>query len=64
MGALPSSNGYVKIQFSRTTLQYDPVGGAGGQGGIISIEIRDIVAPVVATLQSPGQGGGLGTSRL
>ena len=58
VGALPSSNGYVKIQFSRTTLQYDPTGGAGGQGGTISIEISDIVAPVVATLQSPGQGGG------
>ena len=59
VGALPSSNGFVKIQFSRTTLQYDPVGGAGGQGATISIEISDIVAPVVATLQAPGNGGGL-----
>ena len=60
-GALPTSKGYVEIQYSVTTLNYDPVGGAGGSGGQISIEINDINVPVAVTLGSAGNGGGTGS---
>ena len=57
-GAAPSSKGYVEIQYSVTTLEYDPVGGGGGSGAQISIEINDINVPVAVSLGSAGQGGG------
>ena len=57
-GAAPSSKGYVEIQYSVTTLNYDPVGGAGGSGAQISIEISDINVPVAISLNGGGNGGG------
>ena len=57
-GAAPSSKGYVEIQYSVTTLEYDPPGGGGGSGAQISIEISDINVPVAISLNGGGNGGG------
>ena len=59
-GALPTEDGYVKIQYSNVTTYYDNVGGAGGQGGLITITFADVSTPVTVNLQSAGQGGGIG----
>ena len=59
-GALPTEGGYVKIQYSNVTTYYDNVGGAGGQGGLITITFADVSTPVTVNLQSAGQGGGIG----
>ena len=59
-GALPTSDGYVEIEYSITELNYEATGGGGGQGSKLIITINDLVVPVSVTLQSPGSGGGTG----
>ena len=61
-GSPPSTDGYVQITFDVENAYYDLTGGGGGQGSSISVEIKDIVAPVYVTLQSPGGGGGIGSA--
>ena len=62
LGADPCRPGYVKIKFSNVTEYYDPVGGAGGQGGRVSIQIQNISPSAVMSLGNQGQGGGSGTN--
>ena len=61
-GALPTEDGYVKIQYSFEENYWDAVGGAGGQGGYCQITFgQGIATDVQVILQGPGQGGGSGT---
>jgi len=60
-GSLPTTDGYVEIEYTYNTLNYDPVGGGGGQGGAIIIEITDLVVPVSISLGNAGSGGGTAT---
>ena len=62
LGADPCRPGYVRIKYSNITEYYDPVGGAGGQGGRVNIQIQNISPSAVMSLGNQGQGGGAGTN--
>ena len=59
-GSLPTTDGYVEIEYSITELNYEDTGGGGGQGSKLIITISDLVVPVSVSLQSAGNGGGTG----